>query len=71
MNHPIPTDMEAAKVLSGSPAALDLFMLLSHRCFVAKGRERVPLFGEFGLVNQLGSSGLGSHDVIHEAEEVD
>jgi hypothetical protein len=56
MSHPIPTDMEAAKALSCSPAALDLFMWLSYRCFVAKGRERVPLFGEFGLVNQLGSS---------------
>jgi len=56
MSHPIPTDMEAAKALSSSPAALDLFMWLSYRCFVAKGRERVPLFGDFGLVNQLGSS---------------
>jgi hypothetical protein len=56
MSHPIPTDMEAAKALSSSPAALDLFMWLSYRCFVAKGRERIPLFGEFGLVNQLGSS---------------
>ena len=56
MSHPIPTDMEAAKALSCSPAALDLFMWLSYRCFVAKGRERVPLFGDFGLVNQLGSS---------------
>jgi hypothetical protein len=56
MSHPIPTDMEVAKALSGSPAALDLFMWLSYRCFVAKGRERVPLFGDFGLVNQLGSA---------------
>jgi hypothetical protein len=38
MSHPIPTDMEAAKVLSCSPAALDLFMWLSYRCFVAKDR---------------------------------
>jgi hypothetical protein len=56
MSHPIPTDMEAAKALSGAPAALDLFMWLSYRCFLAKGRERVPLFGDFGLVSQLGSS---------------
>ena len=55
MSHPIPTDMEAAKALSCSPAALDLFMWLSYRCFVAKGRERVPLFGDFGLISQLGS----------------
>lgn len=55
MNHPIPTDLEAAKALSGCPAALDLFMWLSYRCFTAQGRERVPLFGSFGLVSQLGS----------------
>src|SRR5436189_1873496 len=53
--HPIPTDLEAAKALSSSPAALDLFTWLSHRCFTARGRERVPLFGEFGLVNQFTS----------------
>jgi hypothetical protein len=34
--HPIPTDMEAAKALSCSPAALDLFTWLSYRCFVAE-----------------------------------
>jgi hypothetical protein len=55
LNHPIPTDLEAARVLSSSPAALDLFMWLSYRCFTAKGKERVPLFGDFGLVSQLGS----------------
>ena len=52
--HPIPTDLEAAKALSSSPAALDLFTWLSYRCFVARGEERVSLFGEFGLANQLG-----------------
>jgi hypothetical protein len=56
LNHPIPTDLEAAKALSSSPAALDLFMWLSYRCFTARGRERVPLFGDFGLINQLGSA---------------
>ena len=56
LNHPIPSDLEAAKVLSSSPAALDLFMWLSYRCFIARGRERVPLFGEYGLVSQLGSA---------------
>jgi len=55
-SHPIPADLEAAKALSSSPAALDLFMWLGYRCFTAKGPERVPLFGNFGLVNQLGSS---------------
>jgi hypothetical protein len=54
--HPIPTDLDAAKALSSSPAALDLFMWISYRCFTAKGEERVPLFGDFGLINQLGSA---------------
>jgi Plasmid encoded RepA protein len=55
-SHPIPTDLKAVKVLSGAPAALDLFMWLSYRCFVAVGRESIPLFGEKGLANQLGSA---------------
>jgi hypothetical protein len=55
-SHPIPTDLQAAKALSASPAALDLFTWVSYRCFTARGRERVPLFGEFGLVRQLGSA---------------
>jgi hypothetical protein len=29
-------------------------MWLSYRCFTARGRERVPLFGDFGLIAQLG-----------------
>jgi hypothetical protein len=42
-------------VLAGAPAALDLFMWLSYRCFVATGQGSIPLFGERGLANQLGS----------------
>jgi len=55
MAHPVPADLGAAKALSSAPAALDLFMWISYRCFTAKGEECVPLFGTFGLVNQLGS----------------
>ena len=55
-SHSIPTDLEAAKALSCAPAALDLFMWLSYRCFTAKSRERIPLFGDFGLAGQLGSA---------------
>ncbi|MBL0159783.1 MAG: replication initiator protein A [Bryobacterales bacterium] len=53
--HPIPADMEAVKVLAAAPAVLDLFMWLTYRCFTAKGTESIPIFGEFGLVTQLGS----------------
>jgi hypothetical protein len=58
MEHPIPTDLDAAKALSSAPAALDLYTWLTYRCFSAKSEERVPLFREFGLVNQLG---IGSY----------
>lgn len=53
--HPIPTDLEAVKVLAGRPAVLDLFMWLTYRCFVAKGSEAIPIFGPYGLVTQIGS----------------
>lgn len=54
--HSIPTDLEAAKALSCAPAALDLFMWLSYRCFTARSQERIPIFGDFGLAAQLGSA---------------
>jgi Plasmid encoded RepA protein len=53
--HPIPTDLEAVKVLAGAPAVLDLFLWLSYRCFLAMHEEAIPLFGAFGLAQQLGS----------------
>lgn len=55
VDHPIPTDLEAVKVLSAAPAVLDLFMWLVYRCFVAKGEERIPLFGRLGLAHQIGT----------------
>ena len=55
MAHPIPTDLEVVKVLAAAPAALDLYVWLSYRCFTAKGQESIPIFGPFGLVRQIGS----------------
>ena len=55
MTHPIPTDLDAVKVLASAAAVLDLFMWLTYRCFTAKGPEPIPIFGPFGLVNQIGS----------------
>jgi hypothetical protein len=52
--HPVPNDLEAVKVLAASPAILDLYMWLSYRSFKARGMESIPIFGEFGLANQLG-----------------
>jgi hypothetical protein len=54
--HPIPTDLNAVRVLSSSPAILDLFMWLSYRCFSAKGEEEIPIFGARGLAAQLGNT---------------
>ncbi|WP_321474460.1 replication protein RepA [uncultured Paludibaculum sp.] len=56
LDHPIPTDLDAAKALSSCPAALDLFVWLSYRCFTATRQERISLFGSFGLASQLGST---------------
>jgi hypothetical protein len=53
--HRVPTDLEAVKVLAAAPAALDLFMWLAYRCYVAKGCESIPLFGDFGLAHQIGT----------------
>ena len=56
VEHPIPTDLDAVRVLSSAPATLDLFMWLSYRCFSAKGEELVPIFGPRGLAAQLGNA---------------
>jgi hypothetical protein len=53
-SHPVPNDFEAVKVPAASPAILDLYMWLSYRSFKAKGTESIPIFGGFGLANQLG-----------------
>jgi hypothetical protein len=55
MTHPIPADLEAVKVLAAAPAALDLYVWLSYRCFTAKREESVPIFGPLGLIRQIGS----------------
>ncbi|QOY92156.1 hypothetical protein IRI77_27255 [Paludibaculum fermentans] len=55
LTHPIPTDLEAVKLLAAAPAVLDLFMWLTYPCFTAKRPEAIPIFGEFGIVSQLGS----------------
>jgi hypothetical protein len=54
--HPIPTDLEAVKLLSSAPAVLDLFVWLSYRCFTSNapgnlekssisGKKRYGSFG--------------------------
>ena len=55
MAHAIPMDLEAVRVLHAAPGILDFFVWLGYRCFTANGEERIPLFGTFGLANQLGT----------------
>jgi hypothetical protein len=55
MAHPIPTDLEAVKLLASAPAIMDLFVWLSYRCFTSKGKESIPIIGDFGLVRQIGT----------------
>jgi len=52
--HPIPVDAAVVRVLANNPGCLDLYTWLTWRCYRAKGTERVPLFGPFGLAAQLG-----------------
>lgn len=52
--HPIPIDADVVRLLARNPGCLDLYTWLTWRCHQAKGTERVPLFGSYGLANQLG-----------------
>ena len=52
--HPIPVDAEVVRLLARNPGCLDLYTWLTWRCYQAKGQERIPLFGPYGLENQLG-----------------
>jgi hypothetical protein len=54
--HPVPNDLEAVKVLAAPPAVLDLFMWLSYRYFTANSTESMPLFCDFGLASQIGTT---------------
>src|SRR2546423_5077813 len=47
--------LETVKLLAPAPAILDLFVWLSYRCFTAKREESIPIFGDFGLVRQIGA----------------
>ncbi len=55
MAYPIPTDLEAVKLLAPAPAAMDLFIWLSYRRDTATGRESIPLFGpgKWSLAHQI------------------
>lgn len=53
--HPIPIDMAAVRALASSPGCLDFFLWLTWRSWLAKRPSQIPLFGETGLNQQLGT----------------
>jgi len=61
MAHPIPADLEAVRLLSAAPAILDLFVWLSYRCFTCKGKESIPIFGNFGWSDRLDQWSTRAH----------
>lgn len=52
-DHPVPTDLNIARLLAHTPGAFDFYLWLSYRSFTAKGTQSIPLFGEHGLATQL------------------
>ena len=52
--HPIPVDLAAVRGLAHNPGCLDFYMWLTWRCFNARRTESIPLFGDTGLIAQLG-----------------
>src|SRR5262249_7671445 len=52
--HPVPVDADVVRGLANNPGCLDLYTWLAWRCFQARSEELIPLFGAFGLANQLG-----------------
>lgn len=50
----LPFDMEIFRNLHNKPGMLHFFMSLAHRCYNAKEKIAIPLFGPEGLRSQLG-----------------
>jgi hypothetical protein len=52
--HHIPVDLEVVRKLSNAPGALDFYMWIGWRCWCTNYEKRIPIFGEDGLISQLG-----------------
>jgi len=53
--HPIPGELNVVRGLANSPGCLDFYLWLTWRCHLARGDEKIRLFGPTGLQVQLGS----------------
>lgn len=61
IDHPLPVDMRAMKVLRQSPLALDIYVWLTHRMSYLSKRTTIPwvsLSGQFGAGYALTDQGL-------------
>lgn len=61
IDHPIPIDMRAIKVLRSSPLALDIYVWLTHRMSYLSKRTTIPwvsLSGQFGAGYAINDQGL-------------
>ena len=65
-NRPIPVDTEVVRAFANNPGCLDLYTLLTWRCFQAKDTQQVPLFGPNGLACQLGVQDYGRERKFRE-----
>jgi hypothetical protein len=53
--HSIPADLNVVRALVNAPGCLDLYLWLVWRCFKLKRDAHIPLFGTYGLCQQLGT----------------
>lgn len=61
LDHPLPVDMRAMKVLRQSPLALDIYVWLTHRMSYLSKRTTIPwvsLSGQFGAGYAINDQGL-------------
>jgi hypothetical protein len=60
--HPIPVEREAVALLANAPGALDFYIWLAWKSWAVRKGDvaRVPLFGNNGLINQLGCGDYSS-----------
>ena len=55
-NHPVPVDLDVVRALSSSAGCLDFLLWLTWRSWLTKREDQIPLFGDRGLNQQLGTN---------------
>jgi hypothetical protein len=57
--HPVPVERDVVRALAHSAGALDFYMWLVWRSYGRSRPQRIPLFGDLGLIGQVGCSDYG------------